>query len=157
GISFAESSFLPIAPDFILIPMVLADRRKWWRLALWCTVTSVVGGWLGYYIGYSLEPVAHWLLNLYGDADSLHKFRKLYAEWGDWIILVKGATPIPYKIVTIASGLAHYDFWMFTLLSVITRGIRFFLVAALLYWRGEAVKHFIEKHFGLSLFLIVAV
>ena len=157
AISFAESSFLPIAPDFILIPMVLADRKRAFELALWCTVTSVVGGWLGYAIGALLyDSVGHWLIQLYGYGNKMEEFRKLYAEYGDWIIIIKGATPIPYKIVTIASGFAGYDFWKFTLLSFLTRGFRFGLVAALLYWRGEAVKNFIEKHLGLTMFIIVA-
>lgn len=157
AISFAESSFLPIAPDFILIPMVLADRKRWWKLALWCTITSVVGGWLGYAIGWWLyDTVGTWVINFYGLGEDAAKFQTFYAENGARIIIIKGLTPIPYKLVTITAGAAHYDFWMFTLLSLITRGFRFGIVAALIYWRGEAAKNFIEKHLALSLFLILA-
>jgi membrane protein YqaA with SNARE-associated domain len=156
AISFAESSFLPIVPDIILIPMVLADRKRWWKLALWCAVTSVAGGWLGYAIGMWLyDSVGTWVINFYNLGEDAAKFRQFYAENGAWIILVKGLTPIPYKLVTITAGAAHYDFWMFTLLSFITRFGRFILVAGLLYWRGEAVRHFIEKHLGLSLLLLL--
>jgi membrane protein YqaA with SNARE-associated domain len=145
-VSFAESSFFPIPPDVLLIPMVLANREKAWMLAGICTVSSVVGGIAGYMIGALLyESVGAWVIQLYGYGDKVEAFRQSYAEWGTWIILIKGLTPIPYKIVTITSGFAGYDFLWFVLLSAITRAGRFFLVAALLHRYGEPVRSFIEK------------
>lgn len=145
AISFAESSFFPIPPDVVLIPMVLARRERAWFYAAICTVASVVGGMLGYAIGVFLfDTVGAWLVRVYGLADDMATFQASYAEWGAAIILLKGLTPIPYKLVTIASGFAHYDFPLFVLLSAITRGARFFLEAALLRRYGEPVRDFIE-------------
>jgi membrane protein YqaA with SNARE-associated domain len=157
GVSFAESSFFPIAPDVMLIPMVLADRKRAFLLAAWCTLASVLGGMLGYSIGAFLyESVGQWLIALYGGGDRVEQFRALYAEWGSWVILIKGLTPIPYKLVTITSGFAGYNFAMFVLLSVITRGARFFLWATLLYFYGEPIREFIEKRLELMLFVAFA-
>lgn len=160
AVSFAESSFFPIPPDLVLVPMVLADRRRAWFLAFWCTVWSVAGGVLGYFIGAWLyESVGAWLIGLYGYGEKVEAFRALYTEWGAWIILIKGMTPIPYKIVTIASGFSGYNLGLFILLSIVTRGIRFFLVAELLRWFGEPIRHFIEKRLTLvtTAFLLVVV
>jgi len=160
AVAFAESSFFPIPPDIMLVPMVLADRRKAFLLAAWCTLSSVLGGLLGYAIGALLyNSVGHWLIQAYGYGDSLGTFRAAYAKWGAWIILIKGLTPIPYKLVTIASGFAGYNLSLFVLLSAITRGARFSLEAALLCWFGEPVREFIEKRLELTLavFLIVIV
>src|SRR6476646_3666718 len=122
GVSFAESSFFPIAPDVMLLPMVLADRKRAFLLAGWCTIASVLGGMLGYTIGALLyDSLGQWLIRTYGYGQSLETFRAAYAEWGAWIILIKGLTPIPYKLVTIASGFAGYNFAMFVVLSAITR------------------------------------
>ena len=149
-ISFAESSFFPIPPDVLLIPMVLARRERAWLLAGICTVASVAGGIAGYMIGALLyDSVGLWLINLYGYGNQVEAFRHAYAEWGTWIILIKGLTPIPYKIVTITSGFAGYDLGWFIVLSAITRAGRFFLVAALLYFYGEPVRGFIEKRLEL--------
>jgi membrane protein YqaA with SNARE-associated domain len=149
-VSFTESSFFPIPPDVLLVPMVLADRRKAWYYATVCTIASVIGGMFGYLIGALLyDSVGTWLINLYGYGHQVDEFRQSYAEWGAWIILLKGLTPIPYKIVTITSGFAGYDFIWFVILSIITRAGRFFLVAALLYFYGEPVRHFIEKRLEL--------
>lgn len=149
-VSFTESSFFPIPPDVLLIPMVLANRERAFRLAAICTAASVLGGILGYAIGALLyDTVGAWLINLYGYADRIEEFRQAYAEWGAWIILIKGLLPIPYKIVTIASGFAGYDFFWFIVLSAITRGARFFAVAGLLYYYGDPVRNFIEKRLEL--------
>jgi len=149
-ISFAESSFFPIPPDVVLVPVVLANRDQAFRIAAWCTFTSVLGGMLGYAIGALLyESVGEWLISLYGYEDKLEAFRAAYREWGAWIILIKGLTPIPYKLVTIASGLAAYDFFWFVVLSVITRGLRFFIIAGLLKVYGEPIRAFIEKRLEL--------
>jgi membrane protein YqaA with SNARE-associated domain len=146
GVSFAESSFFPIPPDVLLVPMVLANRERAYALAAWCTLTSVVGGVLGYAIGLFLyDSVGLWIMSLYGHVDAINAFRQAYTEWGAAIILLKGLTPIPYKIVTIASGFAGYDFFLFILLSAITRGARFFIVATLLVRYGEPIQTFIER------------
>jgi membrane protein YqaA with SNARE-associated domain len=132
------------------VPMVLADRKNAFRLAGICTIASVLGGILGYLIGALLyDTVGTWLMNLYGYTDKVDQFRQSYAEWGAWIILIKGLTPIPYKIVTIASGFAGYDFLWFVVLSAITRAGRFYMVATLLYFYGEPVRTFIEKRLEL--------
>jgi len=146
AVSFAESSFFPIPPDVILVPMILAQPHRAYWLALWCTLTSVAGGVLGYVIGALLyDSVGQWVISLYGYADKLDAFRASYAEWGAWIILLKGLTPIPYKLVTIASGFAGYNFAAFVVLSVITRGVRFFVLAWLLRRYGPPIRDFIER------------
>ena len=150
GIAFAESSFFPFPPDVIMVPMILADPLRARYYALICTLGSVTGGLFGYAIGALLyDTLGLWLIKLYGYGEGIEAFRHAYAEWGAWIILIKGMTPIPYKIVTIASGFAGYDIFMFVILSLITRGIRFFLVAELLRYYGEPVKAFIEKRLTL--------
>ena len=150
AVSFAESSFFPIPPDVVLVPMALAQPHKARLYALVCTIASVLGGILGYAIGAFLyDTVGHWLISIYGYGDSVEAFRAAYARWGAWIILIKGMTPIPYKIVTIASGFAGYDFFMFVVLSIITRGARFFLEAELLRHFGEPIREFVEKRLTL--------
>src|ERR1041384_6120272 len=133
-VSFVESSFCPIPPDTMLIPMSLARPDRAWFYAHVCTITSVAGGVLGYAIGALLyDSVRLWVIQLHGYGQKVDAFRAAYAEWGAWIILLKGLTPIPYKIVTITSGFAGYNFAAFVILSVITRGARFFLLAFLLH------------------------
>jgi membrane protein YqaA with SNARE-associated domain len=146
AVSFAESSFFPIPPDILLIPMVLAQRKRALVLAAWCTLASVTGGILGYAIGALLyDSLGKWIINLYGYGSGVETFRATYAEWGAWIILLKGLTPIPYKLVTIASGFSGYNFGLFVLLSIITRGLRFCIFAGLLAYFGEPIRHFVEK------------
>lgn len=150
AVSFAESSFFPVPPDVMLIPMALARPQKAWLYALVCTATSVAGGVLGYAIGSLLyDSVGQWVIQLYGYGDKVEAFRSSYAQYGAWIILLKGLTPIPYKIVTITSGFANYNIWLFILFSVIARGGRFFIVAILLNRYGTQIRHAIEKHLGL--------
>lgn len=145
-VSFAESSFFPVPPDALLLPMVLARPDRAWRYAAICTVSSVVGGMLGYFIGYALyEEVAAPLVRFYHYEAGMQAFRDGFAANGAWIILLKGLTPIPYKIVTITSGLARFDFATFVTASVITRGARFFLVAWLVRQYGAPIQAFIEK------------
>jgi membrane protein YqaA with SNARE-associated domain len=149
-VAFIESSVFPIPPDVMLVPMVLAKPAKAWLYAAICTIGSVLGGIVGYAIGYFLyETVGLWLINLYGLATQAEAYRAAYNEWGLWIILIKGMTPIPYKLVTIASGAAAFDFWVFMAASIVTRGARFLLVAALLYWLGEPIREFIERRLTL--------
>ncbi len=160
AVAFAESSFFPIPPDVMLVPMVLANRTKAFRIALVCTICSVVGGLLGYAIGYAFfETAGAWLVRTYGLQAGLERFREQYAHWGIWVILIKGLTPIPYKLVTIASGAAHFDLFTFVWASILTRGARFFIVAALLWKYGEPIRGFIERRLTLVtwLFLIALV
>jgi membrane protein YqaA with SNARE-associated domain len=159
-VSFAESSFFPIPPDVMLVPMVLANRKKAFTIAAVCTVTSVLGGLLGYTIGfYFFETIGAWVVKTYGLQAGLESFRHGFAEYGTWIILIKGLTPIPYKLVTIASGAAHFDLFTFVWASIVTRGARFFIVAALLWKYGEPIRAFIEQRLTLVtwLFLIALV
>jgi membrane protein YqaA with SNARE-associated domain len=149
-VSFAESSFFPIPPDVMLIPMVLANRKKAFTIAAVCTVTSVLGGLLGYAIGYYFfETIGAWVVKTYGLQAGLEKFRQGFDQYGTWIILIKGLTPIPYKLVTIASGAAHFDLFTFVWASIVTRGARFFIVSALLWKFGEPIRTFIEERFTL--------
>jgi membrane protein YqaA with SNARE-associated domain len=149
-ISFAESSFFPVPPDVMLIPMSLARPARAYVMAAWCTVASVTGGILGYAIGALLyDSVGAWLIHLYGYGDKVEAFRAAYAQWGAWIILLKGLTPIPFKIVTITSGFAGYNFALFVLFSIITRGGRFFLLAFLLHRYGEQAREILEKRLGM--------
>lgn len=146
GVSFAESSFFPIPPDVMLVPMILARRDQAWKIATVCTIASVLGGILGYFIGYALlESVGQWVIELYHMQGKVDQFQTAYAEYGAWIILLKGLTPIPFKLVTIASGIAQYHFGLFVLFATITRAARFFLVAGLLKRYGEPVQAMIEK------------
>ena len=145
-VSFAESSVFPIPPDVLLIPMVLARPRRAWALAALCTLASVLGGMLGYYIGYALfARVALPILRFYHYQAAFETFRQRYVQYGLWLILIKGLTPIPFKIVTIASGAAGFSFPVFVAAAALTRGVRFFLVAGLLRAFGEPVRDFVER------------
>ncbi|MBO9624573.1 MAG: DedA family protein [Sphingomonas sp.] len=149
-VSFAESSFFPIPPDVMVVPMVLARRDRAWLIAGVCTLFSVLGAMLGYAIGYYLlESVGEWLIRLYHMEDKVGQFQEMYGHYGAAIILLKGLTPIPFKLVTIASGIAHFNFPLFVLLAAITRGARFFIIAALLKRFGEPVQAFIEERLNL--------
>jgi membrane protein YqaA with SNARE-associated domain len=158
AVAFAESSFFPVPPDVMLIPMSLARPERAWLYASVCTAASVLGGILGYAIGALLyDSIGHWLIQFYGLGGKVEAFRAGYAEYGAWIILLKGLTPIPYKLVTITSGFANYNIWLFVALSVIARGGRFFVVAILLNRYGEWIRIRIEKHLGLWVGLAVGV
>jgi len=150
AVSFAESSFFPIPPDVMLVPMVLANRQRAWYLALLCTLASALGGLFGYFIGYALfEAVAQPILAAYGYLQKFDEFQGLYNEWGAWIVFMAGFTPFPYKVITIASGLVQMNLPIFLAASVISRGARFFLVAGLLWKFGEPIRSFVEKNLGL--------
>ena len=158
AISFIESSFFPIPPDIMLIPMILATPKKAWKIASVCTIASVLGAYLGYAIGvYFFQLIAEPLLNFYGYLEKFNQFKNLYTEYGAWIVFGAGITPFPYKIITIASGTVHLNLIVFTLASIVARGLRFFLIAWLLKTYGEKMRLFIEKNLGwLSvLFLIL--
>ena len=157
-ISFVESSFFPIPPDTMLIPMSLARPDRAWFYATVCTLTSVAGGVLGYFIGAVLyDSIGLWLIQLYGYGEKVDAFRAAYAQWGGWIILLKGLTPIPYKLVTITSGFAGYNIWLFILCSNVARGGRFFVAAVLLNRYGDWIRERIERHLTLWVLVFVAV
>ncbi|MGE0767993.1 MAG: YqaA family protein [Hyphomicrobiaceae bacterium] len=146
AVSFAESSFFPIPPDIMLIPMILANRAKAWFYAGLCTLASVIGGAAGYAIGYLLfEYVGQPILAFYGQSGRFDEVARWFNEWGAWILIAKGWTPFPYKVLTIFAGAAHMNFLAFMAASVVARAMRFYLVAALLYWFGEPIRAFIEQ------------
>jgi membrane protein YqaA with SNARE-associated domain len=150
GVSFAESSFFPVPPDVMLVPMALAKPERALSYAGICTIASVLGGLLGYAIGaLAFQTVGAWLVQIYGGAEKVESLLALYREWGALVILIKGLTPIPYKFVTIASGIAGYDLLWFVVLSIITRGLRFYMVAGLLNRYGASLRGAFERHFGL--------
>jgi len=160
GVSFVESSFFPIPPDVLLIPMVLADRTKWVRYALICTIASVAGALLGYVIGSLLfETIGRHIISLYNAQDAFDRIQEWYDTWGAWGVLFGAVTPFPYKILTIFSGFAGFNILTLILVSVIGRGFRFFLVSWLLYKFGEPIRIFIEKHLGLlfTLFMVLLI
>lgn len=158
AVSFAESSFFPIPPDIMLIPMALASPKRAWFYAGICTVASVLGGLLGYAIGALLyDSLGAWLLNLYGYGAKFEQFRAWYQAYGAWVILIKGFLPIPYKLVTIASGVAGYNLVWFVLLSLLTRGARFYIEAGLLNRYGGVIEPFIRRNLAATVAASVAV
>jgi len=149
-VAFLESSVFPIPPDVMLIPMVLADRLKAWVYAAIATLSSVVGGIAGYAIGYFLfELVGRPVLGFYGYSEAFAEFASRYNDYGAWIVFLAGITPFPYKVITIASGATQLNFIVFLIASIAARGLRFFLVSALLYWFGPPIRDFIERRLGL--------
>lgn len=150
AVAFAESSFFPIPPDVMLIPMVLATPNKAWRIAGLATLASVIGGYFGYGIGiFAFDLIAKPILEFYNALTQFHEFENYYHQYGAWIVFGAGITPFPYKIITIASGVVHLDLVVFTIASVLARGLRFFLVAWLLKKYGAPMKIFIEKNLGI--------
>jgi membrane protein YqaA with SNARE-associated domain len=149
-VSFIEASVFPIPPDIMLIPMVLAAPTRWWRIALVATIASVIGGWLGYGIGALLfDTVGQKVIAFYHLEAGFASFQAKFQQYGGWIVLAKGATPIPFKLVTIASGAVHLDPLIFTISSIGSRAFRFFIVALLLRWFGEPIREFVEKRLTL--------
>lgn len=148
-IAFIESSFFPIPVDLLLIPMVLAARQRAWMLAGLCTIASVAGGYFGYFIGASLfETIGRPIIEIYGFEDTFVRFTQQYNEMGAWIVAVFGLTPFPYKVVTIASGVTLLDPVVFGIASLGSRGLRFFLVAALIWYFGPPIRRFVERYLG---------
>ena len=148
--SFVESSFFPIPPDVLLIPMVLADRTKWWRLALICTIASVLGALLGYATGaLAFEFIGKPILEFYGALEKFDQIANWYNTYGGWGVLFAAVTPFPYKVLTIFSGATGLSLLTFVVVSVIGRSLRFFLVAFLLYKFGDPIRQFIEKRLNL--------
>lgn len=156
AISFAESSFFPVPPDVMLLPMMLAKPDRVWFYALICTLASVAGGLLGYAIGALLyESIGTWLFHFYGLTEKAETFRAQYAAYGHWVILLKGLTPIPYKLVTITSGLADYDLFWFVVLSIVTRGARFFALAFMVTRFGAPIKDALDRHLNVVLLVLI--
>ncbi len=155
-ISFLESSVFPIPPDILMIPMIIAAPRRAFLIATVCLVSSVLGGMLGYYIGYGLfETVGRPVLEFYGKDAYFDEFRTRYNEWGAWAVLIAGVTPFPYKVITIMSGVTQLNLGVFMVASVIARGLRFFVVAGLLWKFGAPIRDFIENRLGLMFTLFV--
>ena len=160
AVSFAESSFFPIPPDVLLIPMVIAQRKRAWIYAGLCTITSVLGGILGYFIGAVLfQELAKPILEFYGYLDKFDIFKDRFTEFGPWIVFTAGLTPFPYKVITITSGAVGLSWPVFIIASVVSRGLRFFIVAGLLYLFGPKIREFIEKRLGLmfTVFMILLI
>lgn len=150
AVSFIESSVFPIPPDVLLIPLILARPTEAWRIAGICTLASVAGGMLGYFIGWGLfEQVGKPVLAFYGMDAKFDRFAATYNEWGAWAVLVAGITPFPYKVITILSGATGLNFGVFMVASIIARGLRFFVIAALLWRYGAPIRDFIEERLGL--------
>jgi membrane protein YqaA with SNARE-associated domain len=156
-VSFVESSVFPIPPDILLIPMVLAAPHRAFVIAGICTLASVLGGVFGYWIGFALfEQVGQPVLEFYGKDAYFETFAARYNEWGAWAVLIAGVTPFPYKVITILSGATQLNPWVFVTASIIARGLRFFIVAALLWKIGPPVRDFIERRLGILFTLFMA-
>ena len=157
AIAFVESSVFPLPPDILLIPMVLAARERAWRIAAVCTLGSVIGGVAGYGIGHFLfEEIGRPVLDLYHYAARFEEFRGTYNDWGAWAVFIAGLTPFPYKVITILSGVTGLNFPIFIVASILARGLRFFLVAGLLWKFGGPIRDFIERRLGM-LFILFCV
>lgn len=153
-LSFAESSFFPVPPDVLLAPLALGAPKKWLRFATVCTIASVLGGILGYIIGLGLwQAIDQWVFTHLGSLGFTQKnfdtFKNLYDKYDFWIVFTAGFTPLPYKVCTISAGVAKIFFPGFIIASTISRAARFFMVAGLFRWKGEAIKPFIDKYFNL--------
>ena len=146
GVSFVESSIFPIPPDVMLVPMIIAQRAKAWFIAGVCTIASVLGGIAGYALGFfAFVAIGQPILEFYGYTEKFAEFAAEFNEYGGWIVFVFGITPFPYKVITIASGAVSLNLMIFILASVVSRGLRFYIVAALLWYFGPPVREFVEK------------
>ena len=160
AVSFVESSVFPIPPDVMMIPMILADRRRAFLIATVATVTSVLGGLLGYAIGaFAFEQIGRPILESLGKGEAMAAFNTRFNDFGFWPVLIAGVTPFPYKVITIMSGWTGLPILTFLVTSIIARGLRFYLVAWLLWRYGEPIRDFIERRLGLmfSLFMLLLV
>jgi membrane protein YqaA with SNARE-associated domain len=148
AVSFADASFFPLPPHTLLVPLVLAQPSRAVRLALVCTIASVLGGFLGYGIGHVLyDTLGQWIIETYHYQAAFDRFRVMFQEWGAWLIVAKGVTPIPFKIVAIAAGVADFDLFSFTWSSIISRGGQFLIIAVLIARFGPTVEPLIERFF----------
>ncbi|HUF87666.1 MAG TPA: YqaA family protein [Thermohalobaculum sp.] len=157
-VSFVESSVFPIPPDVLMIPMIIATPHRAFLIASVCTAASVLGGMLGYALGFFFyETLGAPILHFYGYTAKFAEFQAAYNDWGAWAVLMAGVTPFPFKVITILSGLTGLDFLVFSVAAVLARGARFFLVAALLWKFGPPIRSFIEQRLGLvaTVFLVL--
>lgn len=158
GLSFIESSFFPIPPDVLLMAICFSAPKRWLAAAFWCTVASVLGGVLGYYIGWGLyETIGQPIVRFYHGEEVMASVEQWYAEYGFLGVLIAAISPIPYKVFTIASGVLNFDLWQLVIASVIGRGVRFFAVAGLIRACGPTIKPFLEKNFELAMGLMIVV
>lgn len=159
GVSFAESSFFPIPPDVVLAPMIMANRSKTWRYCVICTISSAIGGIFGYLIGmFLMDTVGQWIINLYGLQGSFDIAREKFNDLGWLMVLLGGGfTPLPYKVITILSGITQLNFLVFVLIGTFARGTRFLITCSVLYWLGPKAKEIIEKRLGLAFIAIVVI
>jgi membrane protein YqaA with SNARE-associated domain len=146
-IAFADSSVLPVLPDLLLVPMLLVRPERYLLLSTTCVVASSVGGLVGYGIGHlAWATVGHTLVEMYGQAHHFERYRRLVEDWGLWIIIAKSFTPIPYKFIAIAAGVASMNLLTFTIATVIGRALHFAIVTALAVLWGQQFLHMIEKY-----------
>ena len=158
AVAFTESIFFPIPQDIMLIPMILAARSQAFKLATLCTIASVLGGMAGYGVGYGFyETIGHHIIDIYGMQDKVEEFRNAFAEQGFIYVFFGGFTPIPYKVITITSGMLQMDFATFVMAALMSRIMRFFLVAWLLWKFGEPIKDFIDRYFGILTLLFAVI
>jgi membrane protein YqaA with SNARE-associated domain len=156
-VAFIESSFFPIPPDVLMIPMIIARPSRAFLIAAIATIASVLGGLFGYYIGFALlESVGQPILDFYGKGAAFEEFALRYNEWGAWAVLIAGVTPFPFKVITIASGVTHLSLPVFIVASILARALRFFIVAALLWKFGAPIRSFIERRLGLMFIIFCA-
>ena len=159
-LSFSEAFIFPIPPDVLLIPLCLGNRKKSWKFAILCSIFSILGGLVGYYVGkvlwWNVPGIEYsYLANLFMEyipgvnEEGFNNIKKLYDEWGFWIVFTAGFTPIPFKLITISAGTFNINLAMFVLASIISRGARFFLLASLIKVYGESIRTFIEKYFNI--------
>lgn len=158
GISFAESSFFPLPPDVMLVPMCLSEPKKLWRYTNICALASLIGGLFGYAVGFYLfESVGRLIIDFYNAQDSFQRFQDMFAEFGPWFLILKGVTPIPYKLLTITAGFAHLDLTVFILCSIVARFSRFYMIAILLHFYGPQVRDIIEKRLMLVTTILLVI
>ncbi len=158
AVAFIESSFFPIPPDVLLIPMIIAAPRKAFLFAAIATIASVIGGLFGYFIGFALfDSIGQPILDFYGKGAHFEEFRTRYNEWGAWAVLIAGVTPFPFKVITIASGVTALNLPVFIVASIVARALRFFIVATLLHQFGAPIRDFIERRLGLVFIVFCAV
>lgn len=156
-VSVVESSVFPIPPDVLMIPMVLARRQQAWAIAFLATAGSVLGALLGYWVGAALmDGLGQWVLSAYGKQDAFDQLAARFAEHGGWAVLFAALTPFPFKVITIFSGAAGLSLPVFIAMSILGRGLRFYVVAALLWRFGASIRDFIERRLGMlfTLFMI---
>lgn len=160
AVSFADSVFLPVPPDVMLMPMIVADRSKTWRLAFIVSFTSIIGALVGYVLGtFFYDSIAAPLIEAYGYQTQFEQFKQLFADYGIWIVLVGGLTPIPFKVVAISCGVIGMNPLVFALTLLPARLPRFYIEAILLWYFGEPIRNFVEKRLALvfSLFMILLI